>query len=95
MGYRYIEHAGNFADVFKHSILTLLLRELRKQADPFCYIETHAGAGLYDLRDDAAQTKGEHRWGIARLRESGRSRRNCLRRRGGMGRITVDWLVPE
>ncbi len=71
MGYCHIEHAGNFADVFKHSVLTLLLRELRKQEPPFCYMETHAGAGRYDLCSDAAQTKGEHhRRDIVRLCET-------------------------
>ena len=67
MNYRHIFHAGNFADVFKHAILTLLLKALHKKDTPFCYLDTHAGAGRYDLSLEAAQKTGEYRHGIARL----------------------------
>jgi len=67
MHYRHSYHAGNFADVFKHSLLCLLLGALRKKATPFCYLETHAGAGVYDLRGPDARKTGEWRGGIGRL----------------------------
>ena len=67
MHYRHSFHAGNFADVFKHGVLSLLLGALRKKPGAFCYLETHAGAGLYDLRGADARKTGEWRGGIGRL----------------------------
>lgn len=67
MNYRHLYHAGNFGDVLKHAVLSLLLRALRRKETPFCYLETHAGAGRYDLLCDAAQKTGEYRQGIAHL----------------------------
>lgn len=70
-GYRHAFHAGNFADVFKHVILVQLLRALHKKDKPFFVLDTHAGAGLYNLRSTEAQKVGEYRHGIARLWETG------------------------
>ncbi len=67
MNYRHAFHAGNFADVFKHAVLTLALGALHRKDAPFCYLDTHAGAGRYDLEDAPAQASGEYRDGIARL----------------------------
>jgi 23S rRNA (adenine2030-N6)-methyltransferase len=67
MNYRHAFHAGNFADVFKHAILTLLLRALHGKETPFCYLETHAGAGRYDLAGAEAQKSGEYHNGVERL----------------------------
>jgi 23S rRNA (adenine2030-N6)-methyltransferase len=67
MNYRHIFHAGNFADVFKHAVLTLLLKALTAKDKPFCYLETHAGGGRYDLDAEAARKTGEARAGIGRL----------------------------
>jgi len=67
MNYHHAFHAGNFADVFKHSILVGLIESLKAKATPFCYIDTHAGAGKYDLRDDAPQKTGEFIDGVQRL----------------------------
>lgn len=67
MNYRHIFHAGNFADVVKHSVLALLLKSLHLKDTPFCYLDTHAGAGRYDLAGEAAQKTGEYRDGIQRL----------------------------
>ncbi len=64
MNYRHIFHAGNFADVFKHVVLSLLLKSLHRKDAPFCYLDTHAGAGRYDLSSAAAQKTGEYRDGI-------------------------------
>lgn len=67
LSYRHHFHAGNFADVFKHAILVLLIESLRKKDTPFGYLETHAGAALYDLREPAAQKNREFDYGIAKL----------------------------
>jgi 23S rRNA (adenine2030-N6)-methyltransferase len=70
MNYRHAYHAGNFADVFKHVVLTLLGRYLAIKDKPFVAIDTHAGIGLYDLQSGEAERTGEYRGGIARLLEA-------------------------
>jgi len=67
MTYHHLSHAGNFADVFKHLILIQWLLALRRQPRAFCYFETHAGAGRYDLCSADAQASGEYLQGIGRL----------------------------
>lgn len=67
MNYRHAFHAGNFADVTKHAILARLVDYLKGKDKPFRVIDTHAGAGLYDLRADASARTGEWRNGIGRL----------------------------
>src|SRR5262245_54802572 len=67
MNYRHAFHAGNFADVVKHVVLLLLVEYLKKKPAPFLYIDTHAGAGTYDLSHASSQRSGEYRDGIARL----------------------------
>lgn len=67
MNYRHIYHAGNFADVFKHSILTLLIQSLLRKEKPFCYLDTHAGIGVYDLQSIEAQKTKEYESGIELL----------------------------
>jgi len=67
MNYRHAFHAGNFADVFKHTILIGLLDALKQKAAPFCYFDTHAGAGKYDLRGVQAEKTGEAADGVLRL----------------------------
>ncbi|WP_028081754.1 23S rRNA (adenine(2030)-N(6))-methyltransferase RlmJ [Solimonas soli] len=71
MHYQHRYHAGNFADVFKHVLLCGLLRALNHKDAPWAYVETHAGAGAYELRDaaqrTAAEQTGEFHDGIARL----------------------------
>jgi len=42
MNYRHAFHAGNFADVFKHAVLSLLLKSLARKDAAFCYLDTHA-----------------------------------------------------
>ena len=70
MNYRHAYHAGNFADVFKHAILMLLIEHLREKDKPFTVIDTHAGIGMYDLASAAAQKTLEYRDGIVRLVEA-------------------------
>jgi 23S rRNA (adenine2030-N6)-methyltransferase len=67
MHYRHSYHAGNFADVFKHVVLCALLAALNRKDKPWCYLETHAGAGAYDLAGEGATRTGEWREGIGRL----------------------------
>ncbi len=64
MHYRHDHHAGNFADCFKHALLTLLIEALTAKDAPLCYLDTHAGSGRYML-DPAPDA--EHRVGIQRL----------------------------
>jgi len=64
LAYRHQFHAGNFADVFKHVLLTRLLLALRRKDKPFLYLDSHAGAGLYDLEHPWAQKNAEYRAGI-------------------------------
>ena len=65
MNYRHAYHAGNHTEVFKHAVLCLLLLELRKKPKPFAVLDTHAGAGMYDLRSAEAVKTGEADDGIA------------------------------
>ncbi len=67
MNYRHAYHAGNFADVVKHAVLVALIEALKQKQAPFCYIDTHAGAGRYQLTAPEAQKTLEHADGIARL----------------------------
>lgn len=70
MNYRHAYHAGNFADVMKHTALVAVLLHLRKKEAPFAVIDTHAGRGLYDLSGTEAGKTGEASGGIARLGEA-------------------------
>jgi 23S rRNA (adenine2030-N6)-methyltransferase len=69
MNYRHAFHAGNFADVIKHIALVAVVRHLQRKDKPFCIIDTHAGAGIYDLRGGDAVRTGEAAEGIGRLAE--------------------------
>lgn len=69
MNYRHAFHAGNFADVVKHIILTRIIAYLMRKDAPFRVIDTHAGVGLYDLFGDEAGRTGEWQAGIARVIE--------------------------
>lgn len=65
MNYRHSFHAGNFADLVKHALVLWLL-ERRQASGPVTVIDTHAGAGVYDLSGDGARSK-EAEAGVARL----------------------------
>src|ERR1700681_4415341 len=70
MNYRHAFHAGNFADVVKHAVLTRLLVHLCGKPAAYRAIDTHAGAGLYDLAGPEAARSTEWRNGIERLRSA-------------------------
>jgi len=67
VNYRHAFHAGSFADVFKHAVLCRILHYLREKPAAFRVIDTHAGAGLYDLAGQEAARSGEWHDGIAKL----------------------------
>jgi 23S rRNA (adenine2030-N6)-methyltransferase len=67
MNYRHAFHAGNFADVVKHVVLARIITHLKEKPAAFRVIDTHAGAGLYDLSGPEASRTGEWRAGIGRL----------------------------
>src|SRR5262245_38348795 len=67
MNYRHAFHAGNFADVVKHAVLARVLTHLRDKPAAFRVIDTHAGAGVYDLAGSGAACSGEWSDGIGRL----------------------------
>jgi len=67
LSYRHLFHAGNFADVFKHALLARLLVALGGKEKPYCYLDTHAGTGRYDLAHEWAWKTREFENGIGRL----------------------------
>ncbi len=60
-------HAGNHADVLKHAVLTLLLDALLAKPKPLVFLDSHAGAGVYDLTGEQARKTDESKEGIGRL----------------------------
>lgn len=69
--YRHAFHAGNHADVLKHTTLIAVLRHLAEKDTPLVVVDTHAGAGLYRLDGEYAGTSGEAADGIVKLSGSG------------------------
>ena len=67
MNYQHAFHAGNFADVHKHIVLTRILEYLRQKLAAFRVVDTHAGAGRYDLLGPQAARSSEWQDGIGRL----------------------------
>lgn len=67
MNYRHAFHAGNFADVVKHATLARIVAYLKEKPAAFRVIDTHAGAGVYDLAGPEASRTAEWRAGIGKL----------------------------
>jgi len=67
MNYRHAYHAGNFADCFKHALLVALLDSFGRKPSPYFVLDTHAGAGRYDLEGEAARRTAEADTGIRLL----------------------------
>src|SRR3990167_8661340 len=67
MNYRHLYHAGNFADVVKHVVLIGLVNSLLRKETPFCFLDTHAGAGCYDLLSELAKKNKEYQSGIMKV----------------------------
>jgi 23S rRNA (adenine2030-N6)-methyltransferase len=72
MNYQHAFHAGNFADVHKHVVLIRILEHLRAKPKAFRVIDSHAGAGRYDLLGPEAARSGEWHDGVERLFNAGR-----------------------
>jgi len=70
MNYRHAYHAGNHADVLKHTVLARVLAHLKKKQKPFRVIDAHAGIGVYDLQGVEAGKTGEWRTGIGKMAPS-------------------------
>jgi len=106
LSYQHGFHAGSHADVLKHVVLLALLARLVAKDKPLRYIETHAGAGGYDLRSAAAQKNREYRGGIGKIWKSADppepvARLLALVRRYNDGATTIErypgspWLARE
>ncbi|MCL1067345.1 23S rRNA (adenine(2030)-N(6))-methyltransferase RlmJ [Shewanella olleyana] len=67
LSYRHGYHAGNYADVLKHSMLLQVLKLMHKKHKPMAYIDSHAGAGGYALTDEFSKKTGEYLDGVAKL----------------------------
>ncbi|WP_411706439.1 23S rRNA (adenine(2030)-N(6))-methyltransferase RlmJ [Edaphovirga cremea] len=67
LSYRHSFHAGNHADVLKHTVLSLIIESLKEKDKPLLYLDTHAGAGRYQLSGEHAERTGEYLEGIAQI----------------------------
>ncbi|WP_340617000.1 23S rRNA (adenine(2030)-N(6))-methyltransferase RlmJ [Xenorhabdus entomophaga] len=67
LSYRHSFHAGNHADVLKHIVQSLIIESLKTKEKPFLYLDTHSGAGRYQLSGEHAERTGEYLEGIARI----------------------------
>ncbi len=67
LAYRHAFHAGNHADMLKHTVLALVLHYMNLKDKGWRYIDTHAGAGGYSLQGDYAKKRAEFEHGIAAL----------------------------
>ena len=88
MNYRHAYHAGNHTDVFKHAVLVMLLEYLRRKDSAFVVLDTHAGAGRYDLR---SRRGGKDRRGGRRHRPRASARPFP---RGGLSRPRSAASIP-
>jgi len=92
MNYRHAFHAGNHADVFKHVVVARILSYLTLKAKPFRVIDTHAGAGIYDLGSEEGVRSPEWRAGIARVKAADVP--SCIARIAGPYIAAVDAVNP-
>ncbi|WKV49009.1 23S rRNA (adenine(2030)-N(6))-methyltransferase RlmJ [Dickeya fangzhongdai] len=67
LSYRHSFHAGNHADVLKHTVQSLIITALKEKDKPFLYLDTHSGAGRYQLQSEHAERTGEYLDGIGRI----------------------------
>ena len=65
LSYQHIFHAGNHADLLKHTVLIQVLNSLNKKDKPYTFFDTHSGSGLYDLTDGRSLKTGEAGKGIS------------------------------
>ena len=67
LSYRHGFHAGNYADLLKHLTLALIIEYLKQKPAPIRYIDTHAGAGRYDITSAMATRTGEFKAGAGAI----------------------------
>jgi 23S rRNA (adenine2030-N6)-methyltransferase len=67
VNYRHVYHAGNVGDCLKHAVLIWLIRAMQRKPTPLFVLDTHSGAGQYQLDGGLAARTGEWRHGIGRL----------------------------
>ena len=67
LSYRHGYHAGGFADLLKHAVLSLIIDYLKRKPAPIRYIDTHAGAGIYNIGGEMAAKTGEFVQGVGSL----------------------------
>lgn len=67
LAYRHAFHAGNHADVLKHTVLLAVLRYMNRKDKSYRFVDTHAGAGAYSLGDEMARKTGEYLDGVGVL----------------------------
>ncbi len=70
MNYQHIYHAGNFSEVVKHAVIVLIMEYLQNKPNPLCFMDTHAGMGVYDLKSIEALKTEESLSGIQSLMKS-------------------------
>lgn len=71
LSYQHIFHAGNHADLLKHTVLIQILKALNKKEKPYTFFDTHSGSGLYDLTDGRSLKTGEAEKGIVAVIKRG------------------------
>ncbi|WP_438863713.1 23S rRNA (adenine(2030)-N(6))-methyltransferase RlmJ [Neptunicella sp.] len=76
--YRHAYHAGNHADVFKHLCQMMIINKLKEKNKPFIYMDSHSGAGLYQLDSEMASKNKEFQGGIDRLMDKGEQNPDLL-----------------
>lgn len=86
MNYRHAYHAGNFADVFKHIVLTRVLLYMQRKEPAIRVIDTHAGIGRYDLGSVEAGKTLEWRGGIEQVLEA--------KAKGSIPPAVLDLIAP-
>ena len=65
--YKHAYHAGNHADVLKHVCLIYFIKSIKNSYNSILYIDTHAGSGYYDLKNEYIQKNKEHQTGIEKM----------------------------
>lgn len=80
LSYRHAFHAGNHGDVLKHLVLMQVIERLKQKDKPISYLDSHSGAGLYDLFGDYARKTGEFAQGISKLSDFSAEMPEPLRR---------------
>lgn len=73
LSYKHGYHAGNHADVLKHLVLIEVLEYLVLKEKPLYYIDTHSGAGVYNLKSPQARLNSEHLNGALKINPSSHS----------------------